>query len=43
MGIPATYQPFEMPMMNIFDFKKSKIEVWKEYMNTKILLDLANE
>jgi steroid delta-isomerase-like uncharacterized protein len=43
MGIPPTHQPFEMPMINIFDFKNGKIEVWKEYMNTKILLDLANE
>ena len=42
MGIPPANKPFEIPTINIFDFENGKIKAWKEYQNTKILLDLSN-
>lgn len=42
-GIPPSNKKFEMPTVNIFDFRDGKIKAWNQYMNTKILMDLSNK
>ena len=42
MGIPASNKPFEMPTLNVFEVKENKIVAWRQYQNTKILMDLNN-
>ena len=40
MGIPPSNKPFKMPTMNLFEIKDGKITAYRQYQNTKILLDL---
>ena len=40
MGIKASNEPFEMPVINVFEVKDDKITAWRQYQNFKILIDL---
>jgi len=42
MGIPASYKPFVMPTLNVFEIKDNKIKTWRQYQNFKIIADLHN-
>ena len=42
MGIKASNKPFKMPTVNIFEIKDDKIAAYRQYQNTKILIDLHN-
>ena len=42
MGIPASGKPFVMPTLHVFEVKENKIVAWRQYQNTKILMDLNN-
>ena len=42
MGIPPSNKPFVMPSLNVFEVKDNKITAWRQYQNTKILMDLNN-
>ena len=42
MGIPASGKPFVMPSLHVFEVKDNKITAWRQYQNTKILMDLNN-
>ena len=41
MGVHPANKPFEMPTLNVFEVEDEKITAWRQYQNTKILLDLS--
>jgi len=42
MGIPPSNEPFVLPTLNVFEVENEKIIAWRQYQNTKILIDLHN-
>jgi limonene-1,2-epoxide hydrolase len=42
MGIKASNKSFKMPILNVFKVNDDLITEWRQYQNTKILIDLHN-
>jgi steroid delta-isomerase-like uncharacterized protein len=40
LGIPPAKKLFKLPTLNVFEIENDKISAWRQYQNTKILLDL---